>query len=439
MRHRRAVMLSSGLICLLSLVAVLASPLRSVLATPRPGGTHGAPPSVGGLETPPPPGLNPQSWWDIYPGPNPGNQSNVLRGVATISANDMWAVGDMQGGSRTTTQTLAEHWDGTAWNAITSPSNGTGNNQLNAAAAVASNDVWAVGWYYNVNDFRSETLIEHWNGTNWSIVPSPNIANVESNSLSSVAAVAANNVWAVGDAYNGTDEEIIEHWDGSQWTLTTGPAFGSGSQSLLNGIAAVSASDIWAVGGGPPSQTGNSAGVLMQQWNGSQWTVVPIPAPSGSGLLSLSARSANDIWAAGGTYASDPHNSSTLIEHWDGTQWTVIPTPSLGTGINYFYGISVAPDGTAYAVGQGGVNASGNTIGLIERWDGKSWSVQTLRLPPSNGTTYYYFYGMAALSWHSAWAVGFFDSSGAYLTLAERYQPVYFSGTPPPCQRCTYP
>src|SRR5947208_2708107 len=50
--------------------------------------------------------------------------------------------------------------------------NRSGNNSLVPVAAISSNDVWAVG-YYTLTD-RYQTLIEHWDGTQWSIVPSPN-------------------------------------------------------------------------------------------------------------------------------------------------------------------------------------------------------------------------------------------------------------------------
>ena len=64
-----------------------------------------------------------------------------------------------------------------------------------------------------------QTLVEHWNGSAWSVVPSPNAPGTRSNSLVSVSAVAANDVWAVGYSLIGfTHQTLIEHWDGSSWT-----------------------------------------------------------------------------------------------------------------------------------------------------------------------------------------------------------------------------
>src|SRR3712207_6854619 len=48
---------------------------------------------------------------------------------------------------------------------------GTSSNFVRGVAATSSTDVWAVGYYYEGNVARSLTL--HWNGSQWSIVPSP--------------------------------------------------------------------------------------------------------------------------------------------------------------------------------------------------------------------------------------------------------------------------
>ncbi len=47
--------------------------------------------------------------------------SNFLNGVAAVSANDMWAVGDYES-SGSLLQTLTEHWNGTVWSVVPSPS-----------------------------------------------------------------------------------------------------------------------------------------------------------------------------------------------------------------------------------------------------------------------------------------------------------------------------
>src|SRR5207247_2279435 len=90
--------------------------------------------------------------------------NHFFRGVAAVSANDVWAVGYGAPG------TLTERWNGTAWSVVPSRNVGTNTNQLNGVAAVSANDVWAVGQYWTGSYWRA--LIEHWNGTAWSVLSS---------------------------------------------------------------------------------------------------------------------------------------------------------------------------------------------------------------------------------------------------------------------------
>jgi hypothetical protein len=57
-----------------------------------------------------------------------------------------------------------------------------------------------------------------------------------------MAAISANNIWAAGDInQQGNLTPIIEHWDGTTWSLVPNAKQAGG----LSGIAAISANDIW--------------------------------------------------------------------------------------------------------------------------------------------------------------------------------------------------
>ena len=75
--------------------------------------------------------------------------------------------------------------------------------QFFGVAAAASNDVWAVGFKIGPDnpDFGLQ-LIEHWNGTSWSVDTTG--PTIEGDSLSGVTVVSSNNVWAVGRRAAGT-------------------------------------------------------------------------------------------------------------------------------------------------------------------------------------------------------------------------------------------
>src|SRR5207244_3869919 len=117
------------------------------------------------------------------------------------SGNDVWAVGEYSGG------TLTMHWDGSAWSVVPSPSIGTDRNLLTGVSG-SGNDVWAVGYY----TFFGQTLTLHWNGNAWSLVPSPNVGTSQ-NRLNGVIG-GGNDLWAVGEYSNtgGTNQTLTLHW-----------------------------------------------------------------------------------------------------------------------------------------------------------------------------------------------------------------------------------
>jgi hypothetical protein len=126
--------------------------------------------------------------------PSPDKQFNELRGVAALSANDVWAVG-YRGGTKSETpiETFILHWNGTVWTQVTSPNVPTGANQLFGITAIATNDIWAVG------SIAGAPLALHWNGSTWNVVNVAVGSGLSTEKLNAVSGKAANDVWAVGD------------------------------------------------------------------------------------------------------------------------------------------------------------------------------------------------------------------------------------------------
>src|SRR5262249_52463420 len=159
-------------------------------------------------------------------------------------------------------RTLIEHWNGTNWTIVTSANNGADFNTLTKVAVVSSNDIWAGGYYRN--GAVSYTLIEHWNGSSWSIVRSASVGS-NSNGLKSMAAVAANDIWAVGSyEYDmSTTRTLIEHWNGSAWSIVPSPNAGTDRNELV--AVAAGSGVAWASGW---SMNGSIEQTLALQWNG---------------------------------------------------------------------------------------------------------------------------------------------------------------------------
>lgn len=250
-----------------------------------------------------------------------------LNGVAAASRKEAWAVGAV-GTESLATKTLILAWKGQrhGWNQVPSPSPaGSGSvadSELQAVAAVSPADAWAVGY---ANTGRSParrwaTLIEHWNGTKWTTVPSPDPSRgrCANDRLFGVAASRAG-TWAVGSSCRAP---LILRLKDGQWRQVRSPR-PAGTPAQLSSVAVTSKTNAWAVG---------SAGgrVLILHWNGTTWARVKAPGPAGATsavLAGVSAVSRSVAWAVG--QADYPHHvQRLLIERWTGIRWKLVPVPN---------------------------------------------------------------------------------------------------------------
>ena len=86
-----------------------------------------------------------QAWTSTLP-PSPGAADNEFFGVSALSACDVWAVGNYRATASGPLLSLAEHWNGTAWKPVPSPSPGQ-VNELTSVATTSATDVWAAGFF----------------------------------------------------------------------------------------------------------------------------------------------------------------------------------------------------------------------------------------------------------------------------------------------------
>ncbi len=156
----------------------------------------------------------------------------VTYDFAFLSANDVWAVGQSTTYSPCNpcqTVSMTQHWDGTRWTQIPNPPSAASYSALNAVSAISPNDVWAVG-SSRTSGGAFQTLVEHWDGTQWALVPTPDMAGG-----TSVSARRVDDVWASGPGG-------AMHWNGQTWQAV--PEAGSNISALV----VYGAEDVWAVG-----------------------------------------------------------------------------------------------------------------------------------------------------------------------------------------------
>src|SRR5438874_5586391 len=286
--------------------------------------------------------------------PNPSSSINTLNGVVAISPNDAWAVGWYQHNKTGHRNTLTLHWNGSRWSRVWSPNGPKASaSYLQAVSAVSSTDVWAVGHFYKPTTGAWRPLTLHWDGTRWLRVWSPNPGSIES-FLYGVSAVSSTDVWAVGYFYSpivvGGARTLTLHWNGSKWARVWSPSgtTSSDSDSLLWAVSAVSTDHVWAVGRVSTTTPGGETDTtLVLRWNGIRWS--RNGTPNVGGLGGVSADTATDAWAVGGTSL-----------RWNGIRWSQVPR---ACAANMFGASAVSPT-DAWAVGQG----------CVQHWDGTNWS-----------------------------------------------------------------
>ena len=248
--------------------------------------------------------------WNVFPGPKFGKKerANVFAMTAS-SANDVWAIGSLVNVGTGMVSPLFEHWNGTVWTATTGE---LSNGFLFGASADAANDAWAVGFS---GSNKIETSAVHWDGTNWKSVTTPNVGEGP-NKLNAVLALAPNDVWAVGFSTpvappkQAATLTLIEHFDGSSWAVVPSPNVGlngANQSNRLLGLTANSANDIWAFGSYfAPDGSGHQMTLLLH-WDGTSWTASSSPSPTKGGfscdlLWAGVVSSSGDVWILGSAH-----------------------------------------------------------------------------------------------------------------------------------------
>ena len=355
------------------------------------------------------------SAYSVDPSPNEGSDPNFLNAVSCTSSSSCVTVGEYY--SAGVAQTLTETWNGTGWSIVPSPNQGAGNNELVGVSCTSSSFCVAVGIYSSLTGPIPPdswlTLIETWNGSTWSITPSPNQGS-GGNWLSGVSCTSSTNCVAVG-YYYPAPQALIETWNGVAWTITPADQAPSG----FLGVSCASSSFCVAVG--------NSAtGTLVETWNGRTRSITPSPNPNVSGtaqLFSVSCTSSSFCEAVGWNGSITPSPLLTLAETWDGTAWSITPSPNQSTTENLLYGVSCASQDVCAAVGFSDPSSGPSSQTLIESWDGTAWSLTS---GPNPSTLSSSLHGVSAVGSDPVGVGSYDNASGVYQTLVEgTSQPQY--------------
>jgi hypothetical protein len=306
------------------------------------------------------------------------------------------------------------------------PTQGTGGDDILLGSSCATSvQCMAVGITLNISSNGTDTpVVEAWNGSSWTLGAQPPLPTGAGGGLFDVSCVNGSDCWAVG-ALVGVDGDgnptaaLIENWNGVSWSMIPSPAVtGPGVVgAVLQGVSCTSAASCVAVGFST-DDTGASLHTVTEQWNGSTWSLVPA-ADTGQSfdqLNSVQCLAADDCWAVGnaGPAQQDPNflpiypgavGDQGLIEHWDGFSWSLIPSVTeAGPNGGYLNGITCVSATDCWASGAT-TDTTGMASGiLLQQWNGAGWTDVSSSVP--NSSTPGMLSSVSCVSAMQCWAVG---------------------------------
>jgi len=304
----------------------------------------------------------------------------VVKQVSCASATACVAVGAAPGGgiSSWLIYTMSGSW---VISQSTPPTPAGGTEASLRSVSCTPTACTAVGSY---KDGMYKSLIERWNGSAWSLQTAPGPLN-GLNAMQSVSCPTANFCATAGEA---AGKPVAGKWSGGPWSSNSVPSPSGAKGAELAGISCVSSTFCIAVG--DYYETAGGEKTLIERWNGSSWSILASPNPSGAkGFVNLAGVSctSSSSCTATGYYVSalgggQPSEVKTLAEAWNGTEWAIQSTPSSSI-FNALLAVSCTTATACTSVGGAANEVYGAPSNLVERWNGSSWAVQTPVNPSS--------------------------------------------------------
>jgi len=312
--------------------------------------------------------------WRVVP-TAPGTLFGHLNSVSCPAASSCFAVGEQDSPGHVFK--VIERWNGKKWTAVKSPSqSGAISSSLSSVFCKTASSCVAVGQYNTLTVTR--TLILHWNGKVWSQKSSPNPPNMPVSLLSGVYCTTTTDCFAVGSAFVSTADSsaqstLIEHWDGVSWTIVPSPNQPSAFDSQLAGVACPSPTTCYAVGS---YEIQNLTNTLVEAWDGATWTIMPSPNPAANvfnSLAGVSCMGVTSCFAVGSGHGS-------LTMQLSDAGWSIVTSPNpTGETAVALAGVSCPAASRCFAVGD---QLKAHVFQrLVEMWNGSAWSVVGVPVP----------------------------------------------------------
>ena len=319
-----------------------------------------------------------------------------LRSRATLSAidgaspDDAWAVGSYSVGRKRST--LIQRWDGQDWTLVPAPSPGK-SDAFSDVDVVSATDAWAVGSYSPT--LARRPYAAHLVDGSWRGMALPSLEKGPAVATGVVASPTA--AIAVGYAFKTAGQRPLGAvWNGSRWRRSD-PPLGTTENGALVTIGGSPDGTAWAVGW-TTSPTGMRP-LLVKREAGAWSRYVDPPITAAGGTLTDVAQSVDGWWAVG--YRTQGTVIRPIVLRGDGTTWAEASPPA---GNNVILR-AVAPDasGHVWALGTRWSAAESDWRPFVARWDGTAWAgIDDVELIAPDGQ----LLGMSTAPLGSGWIVG---------------------------------
>jgi hypothetical protein len=336
-----------------------------------------------------------------------------LSGVSCTSSDRCMAVGLRNA------RPMAQRWDGSRW-WLERPPLPTGSNGggLFGVRCIRASDCIGVGYFSMPDHAFPFTLIEHWNGSRWTLTET---AATLHGDLVAIDCLSGSACTAVGHRIDrAKDHSLVEHWDGYSWSIVPSPDPPDEGESTLDAVACLSDADCWAVGAA--GHLFDDKGTLAEHWDGTSWAIVPSPNPplmERAALLGVACPESTRCFATGRSDDGSDLDAWTLLEVWDGRSWAIPPDPAPVPALNGLAGVACTGPQWCMVVGDHRL-PSDRVIASSEHWTGSQWVKQRPPLP--YGSTGGQFFDVSCPGADRCVGVGqWIDSRDSTLALAERY------------------
>ncbi len=225
-------------------------------------------------------------------------------------------------------------------------------------------------------------------------------APVTNPSLTGVSCATRHDCVAVGIGTDRFGDNISFAADRSHKTWTIDPlAVPSGTRDYeLGAVSCPGAKSCNAVGR-------TDSGALAEHWDGTTWTIQNVPLPSGAvngGLAAISCWDKHGCMAVG--FVNNGTSLVALVETFDGSAWNVAPAPSQGS----LASVACTAADACVAVGSQGSSFERT---FATRWNGTTWTTQTLPAPPDTNTLESALNGVSCVGDLRCSAVGLYGQS----------------------------